>query len=212
MKNTMANIMISYIEDTLAQQESFGPITIAICVDSGVEENEVWKSFTHQMRKDTVSMVVKHFQQKGYSVSSLSHNDQFKFKREYNEIYSPEGARGLQFAATRQKNLVDIPNTINETIQYVNGEIKKAANLGQGFATIDLSSEEKNMKSSLSRLDRTNIFDFIWKSFEEAGYYVRETNRGVAQVTWDKEKIELYNKKEEQKVEVPKKKSFWSKK
>lgn len=215
MKNTMANIMISYIEDTLAKQESFEPLIIAICTDSKIEENEVWKSFTHQMRKDTVSMVVKHFQNKGFDVSSLSHNDQFKFKRNYTEIYSPEGARGLQFAAVRQKNLVDIPNTINETIQYINAEIKKEANLGHEYALIDLTANEKNMKPSLSRLDRTNIFSFIWASFKEAGYYVRETSRGIAQIIWDTEKIAYYSKQEEeQKViaSTPKKKHFWNRK
>ena len=215
MKNTMANIMISYIEDTMAKQESFGPITIAICADSQVEENEVWKSFTHQMRKDTVSMVVKHFQNKGYDVSSLSHNDQFRFKRNYAEIYSPEGARGLQLAAVRQKNLVDIPNTINETIQYINTEIKKEANLGHEYVTIDLTSGEKNMKPSLSRLDRTNIFTFVWDSFREAGYHVRETSRGVAQIAWDKEKIAYYTKREEEQKAIastPQKKHFWNRK
>ena len=214
MKNTLANIIINHVENCLVESTDLSSTIVSLCADSGIEENESWRVFTHQMRKDVIAIVIKHFQSKGYTVTSLSHNDQFMFKYNYNTVYSPENAQTLHAEVLRQKRLVTIPTTVNNCITYANEIIKRDAAKGHTATMIDFAPTEKDMREELLYHDKCRIYDQTWRLLEEAGYYVHSSRPHKALVIWDEEREAQYQKeycaKAESEPAQPKKRKFFN--
>lgn len=195
MKNVIANQIIEHVNKRLATHNSFKPIDIALCEDTGIAKNEIWNAFSFQMQKEVIQIVVAHFRNIGYTVQSLSHNDKFRFSRvPVAEVFPVVEARVNQVNADVQKTLKDIPATITIATNAANAQIKKASLCGHDSTQVDLQ-EGITYPDTLKFHDFVEIWKFVFDNLREAGYYVHMTSRyHKALVIWDENREDQYKR------------------
>ena len=194
MKNMLANILIDHVNNELAASTNLNATSISLYSVPTIEENEAWKSFTPRMRKEVISIVMKHFQDKGYTIT-FQHDDYFEFKYPYNTPTSLSDTQKLVQEALRHKALVTIPEAVNQCVNNINEVIQKAAAKGYTDVRVDLSHYEKNMSEDLLYKDKVRIYNQAWRIMSEAGYYVHNSNYAhKALIIWDDEREAQYQK------------------
>lgn len=214
MKNMLANILIDHVNNELAASTNLNATSVSLYSIPAIEENETWKSFTPRMRKEVISIVMKYFQEKGYTIT-FQHDDYFEFKYPYNTPTSLTDTQKLVQGALRHKALVTIPEAVNQCVNNINEVIQKAAAKGHTGIGVDLSPYEKEMSEDLLYQDKVRIYNQAWRIMSDAGYYVHESGRAhKALVIWDDEREAQYQKENCAKADPepaqPKKRKFFN--
>ena len=214
MKNMLANILIDHVNNELAASTNLDATSVSLYSTPEIEENEAWKSLTPRMRKEVIAIAMKHFQDKGYTIT-FQHDNYFEFKYPYHTPTSLDDTQKLVQGALRHKALVTVPEAVNQCVNNINELIQKAAAKGHTSVVVDLSPYEKDMSEDLLYQDKVRIYNQAWRIMAEAGYYIHDANRAhKALVIWDEEREVQYQKENCAKADPepaqPKKRSIFN--
>lgn len=220
MKNAMAKIMIDYINSVFAAQDDMTPVVIALCSDSGIDKNETWRTIPGNVKREVINMTIQHFQSEGYTITTQPGRYTYQFQRAISKAYDIEEARSIQKAAISKKNTIYIPSAIEMCLKVCNESIKTEAGFGKGSVSIDLIPPSQSFDKSLTYENRHEVYNKVWEILSEGGYMVRHQDvvGAKANVIWDNELIECYNKRDEEakaakeEARAKKKFLFWKRK